>query len=38
MRAQAGINCHGVESSIPLSDLPTLSVVGKGAKTLSIKH
>ncbi len=38
MRAKAGISYHGVESSIPPSDLPTMSVVSEGGVTISIKH
>ncbi len=38
MRAKAGIGYHGVASLIPPSDLPTLSVVGKGEVTISIKN
>ncbi len=36
--AKAGIGYHGVASLIPPSDLPTLSVVGEGEVTISIKH
>jgi hypothetical protein len=36
--ARAIISCHGAASSIPPSDLPTLSVVGKGEVAISIKH
>jgi hypothetical protein len=38
MRAKAAIGYHGVISAIPPSDLPTLSVVGEGEVTISIKH
>ncbi len=38
VRAKAGIGYHGVVSSIPPSDLPTLSVVGEGEVSISIKH
>ncbi len=38
VRAKAGIGYHGVARSITPSDLPTLSVVGKGEVTISIKH
>jgi hypothetical protein len=38
VRAQAGIVYHGVASLIPLSHLPTLSVVGEGEGKISIKH
>jgi hypothetical protein len=38
MRAKMGIGNYGVVSSIPPSDLPTLSVVGEGEVTISIKH
>ncbi len=40
VRARASIGYHGVVSSIPSSDLRTLSVVvvGKGEITISIKH
>ncbi len=38
MHAKVGIGYHGVASLIPPSDLPTLSVVGKGEVTISIKH
>jgi hypothetical protein len=37
VRAKVGISYHGVASLIPPSDLPTLSVVGKGEVTI-IKH
>jgi hypothetical protein len=36
--AKAGIGYHEVVSLIPPSDLPTLSVVGEGEVTISIKH
>ncbi len=32
------VGYHGVASSIPPSDLPTLSVVGESEVTISIKH
>ncbi len=38
MRAKAGIGYYGVASSIPPSDLPTLSVVDEGEETISMKH
>ncbi len=38
VRAKAGIGYHGVVSSIPSSDLPTLSVVSEGDVSISIKH
>ncbi len=38
VHAKAGIGYHGVASSIPPSDLPTLSVVGEGEVTISIKQ
>jgi hypothetical protein len=38
VRAKAGIGYRGVASSIPPSDLPTLSVAGKGEVAISIKH
>ncbi len=38
IRAKAGIGYHGVASLIPPFDLPTLSVVGEGEVTISIKH
>jgi hypothetical protein len=37
MCTKAGIGYHGVASSIPRSDLPTLSVVGEGEVTIFIK-
>ncbi len=38
VRAKAGIDYHGIVSSIPPSDLSTVSVVGEGEVTISIKH
>ncbi len=38
VRAKADIGYQGVTSLIPPSDLPTLSVVGEGEVTTSIKH
>ncbi len=38
VHARAGIGYHRVASSIPSSDLPTLSLVGEGEVTISIKH
>ncbi len=38
VRAKVSISYHGVARSLPPSDLPTLSVVGKGEVTISIKH
>ncbi len=38
MRAKAGISYHEVASSIPPSNLLTLSVVDKGEVTIYIKH
>ncbi len=38
VRAKAGIGYHGVTSSIPPSDRPTSSVVGKGEVMVFIKH
>ncbi len=38
MHAKAGIGYHGVASSIPPSNLPTMSVVGEGEVTIFIKH
>ncbi len=37
-RAKAAIGYHGVVSSIPPSDLPTLSVVDEDEVTIFIKH
>ncbi len=38
VHAKVGISHHGVVSSIPPSDLPTLSGVGEGEVAISIKH
>jgi hypothetical protein len=38
VHAKADIGYHGIASLIPPSHLPTLSVVGEGEVTISIKH
>jgi hypothetical protein len=38
VRGKVGISYHGVTNLIPPSEKLTLSVVGKGDVTISIKH